>query len=115
MRCRFGRVGNEGVVLSPFGEVARNSWLEIPEHFPRVLLDAFVLMPNHVHGILILAHDKTVDDTGQRGTDGHSADGHGNAVPLQEAFQRPVGGSIPTIIRSYKSAVTYLAARAVRR
>jgi putative transposase len=73
-----------------------------------VLLDAFVVMPNHVHGILILAQDKTVDGTGH-----HGADGHGNAVPLQEAFQRPVSGSIPTAVRSYKSAVTYLAHRAL--
>ena len=58
-------------------------------------------MPNHMHGILILTNR----------VDGNGKDGHGNAVPLHEGFQRPVAGSIPTIVRSYKSAVTYRVGR----
>jgi len=30
-------------------------WHDLPEHYPQIMLDAFVVMPNHVHGILILA------------------------------------------------------------
>ena len=105
MHCLFGRMENGAVLLGPIGQIADSRWREIPSHFPHVLLDAFVVMPNHVHGILIL-------------TRGQGADRHGNAVPLQgmpEGFQRPVAGSIPTIVRSYKSAVTYQAGRILRR
>ena len=45
--------------LSVIGEIADKYWLEIPEHFPFVKLDAHVVMPNHVHGIVII--DKTDD------------------------------------------------------
>ena len=40
--------------LSQFGEVARNLWVEIPEHFKEVSTDEFSVTPNHLHGILII-------------------------------------------------------------
>lgn len=90
MKPVFGVVVNGRMVLNSAGEVADRFWREIPDHFPRAVLDEFVVMPNHVHGLLHLV-DR---DTARR-------------VPLQfEAFSKPVKGSISTIIRSYKSAVT---------
>ena len=97
MRCLFGAIVNGSVRLNVIGRIAMDCWRTIPEHFPNLDLEAFVVMPNHVHGILTIKPD-------------HVADGHGCPVPLQpvERFQRPVAGSIPTVIRSYKQAVTYL-------
>jgi REP element-mobilizing transposase RayT len=40
--------------LSPIGQLAQKYWDEIPNHFPFVKLGAFVVMPNHVHGIIII-------------------------------------------------------------
>ena len=40
--------------LSEVGIIAKRCWLEIPTHFPFVVLNAFVVMPNHVHGIIII-------------------------------------------------------------
>lgn len=40
--------------LSEIGEIAKKFWFEIPNHFPFVKLGAFVVMPNHVHGIVII-------------------------------------------------------------
>ena len=40
--------------LSALGQAARDCWNEIPAHFPFVVLDAFVIMPNHVHGIIVI-------------------------------------------------------------
>ncbi|HRY63644.1 MAG TPA: transposase [Patescibacteria group bacterium] len=45
--------GNK-VILSPIGEMAQKYWLEIPNHFPGAELDYFVIMPNHIHGIIII-------------------------------------------------------------
>ncbi len=42
------------LIPSPLGTIALACWLEIPQHFPFVRLDAFVVMPNHVHGILVI-------------------------------------------------------------
>ena len=49
----FGQCLQDEVCLAPAGLAVLACWLEIPAHF-RVDLDAFVVMPNHVHGILFL-------------------------------------------------------------
>ncbi|WP_224963259.1 hypothetical protein [Geomonas subterranea] len=55
----FGRLvaGDAGVTveLSEAGAAAQSCWLEIPRHFPLVTLDAFIVMPDHLHGILFLS------------------------------------------------------------
>jgi len=89
--CLFGEVVDGAVRLNEVGALVRACWEEIPTHFPNVHLDAFAIMPNHVHGIVWL-----VTSVGAR-----------HAVPVPgERFGRPVSGSIPTIIRSFKAAVT---------
>lgn len=100
--CTFGQIVEGQIRLSPLGQIVRDCWLKIPSHFSYATLDPFVVMPNHLHGILTL----------------QNPNGHGNAVPLPhraEDFQEPVSGSIPTIIRSYKAAVTYTARKSLRR
>jgi REP element-mobilizing transposase RayT len=50
----FGEVIDGRVNLTPLGQATWDCWYAIPEHFPFVLLDEFVAMPNHVHGIVII-------------------------------------------------------------
>ncbi len=50
----FGKIENEEMILSEIGKNAYECWLEIPEHFPFVKLDVHVVMPNHVHGIIVI-------------------------------------------------------------
>ena len=52
--CRFGNVVNGEMVLNEFGTVAYNEWGKLPERFPNFELDAFQIMPNHMHGIILL-------------------------------------------------------------
>ena len=49
----FGNIDNDKIELSEIGCVAQQYWIDIPQHFPFVILDEFVVMPNHIHGILI--------------------------------------------------------------
>ena len=42
------------MTLNDAGKIAHDCWLEIPEHFPNVILHEFIVMPNHVHGIIEL-------------------------------------------------------------
>jgi putative transposase len=51
--CWFGDVREGQVVLSPVGEVVAQEWRKIPRHRPRVTLDEWIVMPDHLHGILI--------------------------------------------------------------
>ncbi|MGB1205808.1 MAG: transposase [Chitinophagales bacterium] len=50
----FGEIRNEDMQLSEMGVLAQKYWYEIPNRFPFVELDAFVVMPNHVHGIIVI-------------------------------------------------------------
>ncbi|OGC82400.1 MAG: hypothetical protein A2V81_02245 [Candidatus Abawacabacteria bacterium RBG_16_42_10] len=50
----FGEITNDRITLSEMGKLAQNCWENIPQHFPYIKLDEFIIMPNHIHGILII-------------------------------------------------------------
>lgn len=52
----FGTIQNQEMQLSEIGKLSAQFWMEIPNHFPFIELGNFVVMPNHVHGILIINH-----------------------------------------------------------
>lgn len=56
-RCDFGRIRSREMFFSELGLTAQREWLQIPAHYERVALDAFVVMPNHLHGIVVLQKD----------------------------------------------------------
>ena len=71
----LGEITNDEMNPSLFGRIAAECWDDLPNHYPHLILDAFVVMPNHVHGILVLddipvraglkpARDDTPDDVG---------------------------------------------------
>jgi len=157
----FGEVSNEKMVLNGIGEVVEKFWLEIPKHFPFVKLGEFVIMPNHMHGILIvqktdaetevspsISAEKPYSSSVETLCEGsvetlcegsvetlcegsvetlcegsvetlcegsvetlHATSLHGNEMPhsgknKKMATISPKKGSLGSIIRSYKSAVT---------
>lgn len=53
----FGEVVDGEMRLNAFGEIVRQAWFDLPNHYGHVELDAFVVMPNHIHGIIILTAD----------------------------------------------------------
>lgn len=98
----FGEVVNKEMILSRFGLVAKQQWEKLPKRFQNIELGAYMIMPNHMHGIILI--------TNGRGTAGSLNDlDHepSRRTPTHERYQKPVRGSIPTMIRSYKSAVSY--------
>jgi putative transposase len=52
--CVLSNIVNDNVVLTEIGTIVDFHWKEIPNHFPGVELDDYVIMPNHVHGIIII-------------------------------------------------------------
>ena len=52
--CSFGEIIDHQMVLSESGKIAFQKWFEIQHHFPFVILDEFVVMPNHIHGIIVI-------------------------------------------------------------
>lgn len=52
--CRFGKIENDEIVLNDFGTIAHNAWIKLIERFPNIEMDVFQIMPNHMHGIIII-------------------------------------------------------------
>ncbi len=99
--CLFGEVVHGEMVLNEYGKIADECWRAIPAHFPFVELGAYVVIPNHVHGVIVIIDDDRVDAkaSARRGA-------IYRAPTTTEKFGKPVKGSLPTIIRTYKAAVT---------
>ncbi len=87
----FGKFQDCSIKLSQVGVLAYLMWNEIKNHTETIISGEYVIMPNHVHGILIL---------------------NGNSgVPGAVAAISPKSGSVSRIVGSYKSAVTKYAHR----
>jgi len=88
----FGKVINEKMRLNELGKVADQYWKEIPIHFQNVELDYYVIMPNHIHGNIII---NPIVETGY--------------IPSNEKrFETPCMASLPLgdIVGKFKAAVT---------
>jgi putative transposase len=94
MRMFFGRVVNEKVKLSAIGQYVEDKWKEIPNHFKNVSLDEFIVMPNHLHGILKLL-GPWEPRLGR------------NDVKKTLTEVGPKAGSLSHIIRCYKGGITF--------
>jgi site-specific DNA-methyltransferase (adenine-specific) len=125
----FGDINNGQMIQSELGLIAEKIWREIPSHFEHVLLDKYIVMPNHIHGILIIQDREEVNFVGATHALSPKFEKSGNhppathallitsnhvgaqhAAPLQKATgSQPWNvkpGSLGAIIRSFKSAVT---------
>jgi putative transposase len=115
--CLLGSVADGQMRISPLGRSAVSCWCGLLEHFPTVTLDAFVVMPNHLHGIILL---KDIDEheafvPAQPGEaclaptdnsvvgEGQGASAAGGVQPSQETGKRP---KLDTIVAAFKSAAT---------
>jgi putative transposase len=56
--CLFGEIADDQMNVNEAGSMVQTAWDELSSHYPGVSTDAFVVMPNHVHGIIMLAPDE---------------------------------------------------------
>jgi putative transposase len=87
----FGEIVDEKMIQNEKGMMAEKCWHAIPDHFPWVILDAFIVMPNHVHGIITV------------GTNDVGANNH---LPLPSKPKHGTSQTIGSIIRGFKIGVT---------
>lgn len=131
----FGEIINRKMELSHLGIIADILWHEIPNHSTNIELGDFVVMPNHIHGILIIDNPKLIQsgdlgDSGNPENLGNVQTGHALSLQNpqnirdssqsqsqsqsqskspaigQKRFQNIGKNTISSIIGSYKSAVT---------
>ncbi len=87
----FGEIAGGTMAINRYGEIARACWLAIPQHFPNVDLDSYIIMPNHMHGILVItdrAHPVGARPVAQDLVGAHPV-GAQHAAPLQKPQQPP--------------------------
>ncbi len=89
--CLFGDIENGEMNLNDAGKMVRTIWDQIPAHYCGVEIDQFVVMPNHIHGIVIIV------GAGPR------------ACPVGEGQPRggaPTGFSLPDVVHRFKTMTT---------
>ncbi len=62
--CLFANVNNEQTTLNQAGQMVYEQWLDLPKRFPESAIDEFTMMPNHLHGILIINDNETTQPVG---------------------------------------------------
>jgi REP element-mobilizing transposase RayT len=96
----FGEIKNGVLKLSDIGKYAHQCWMDIPKHFPFVHLDEFVIMPNHVHGIIVIDKPNVIrcGNTNEKRYGNENDIRHGNEnvetqnfASLQSDFQNESG------------------------
>ncbi len=92
----FGEIESGTMRLNKFGKIAGDLWIEIPAHFKEVSTDEFTVMPNHLHGILIL-EEKMVGNAYMRSHQGNA---------FMHSLQDKTKMLLPKVIQQYKSSVT---------
>ncbi|MES2798646.1 MAG: transposase [Bacteroidota bacterium] len=85
----FGKVINEEMILNEAGKFAEKCWMNIPKHFQNAIIHEFVIMPDHIHGIIELTIRAE------------------NIQPRRvNQFQKLIPGSIGSIVKGFKIGVT---------
>lgn len=88
----FGEIIDEKMILNSNGRIAENYWKQIPKRYQNITLDSYIIMPNHIHGIIII---REVDKTGH--------------CPVTTDNKRGGGakyGLLSKVINSFKGIVT---------
>jgi putative transposase len=95
--CFFGDIINEQMQLSSIGKIAQENWIAIPNHFEHIDIDVYVVMPNHLHGIVVI--NRPIDNSKTRCIASLQTTTNNKFAPLKP-------GSLQAIIHSYKASVT---------
>lgn len=87
----FGEIGNQEMLLNAYGEIAYLTWEKLPSRWPHIQMGAFQIMPNHMHGIIVI-HDSPSGMDTKRG-------------PVSTKVQWAIKPTVGQIVGAYKSCV----------
>jgi len=92
--CLFGHVVNGEMRLNEAGQIAQRCWEDIPHHFPHAVLDTAVVMPNHVHGVIVITEPGRGEASDSR-VCANTPAGLVDASPLRSPMRWPSTGFAP--------------------
>ncbi len=102
----FGEiVDSKQMKLSEIGQYAQKCWSDIPSHFPFVILDAFIVMPDHIHGIIIINKQNINGDMVVWTQNFASLHFASLSVQIKNKFG-PQSQNLASIIRGFKIGIT---------
>jgi len=90
--CLFGEIVNGQMILNEHGKIVEQCWNDLPNHYDNIELDAYVIMPNHFHGIIFI--NDTIDTVDNIGAIDVGAIPVG-AIPVGAIHESPNVGAIP--------------------
>jgi len=90
-KCIFGKITDDHMILNECGQIVEEEWEQTAILHPKIELDAFVVMPNHIHGIIVI-----IDD----------GKGMIHHAPTRREFSKPIANSLSSIVGGFKAAVT---------
>ena len=112
-QCLLGEIVSGVMHPNPIGETVEAIWNNLPRHFPFIELDAFVLMPNHVHGIILItenqfnfrgeAFEQIVSDSQPEYSTLNTSPSFSDNSTLPHGTQ---SGSLGAIVQNFKSVAT---------
>jgi len=94
----FGEIDHGNMVRNEFGDIVVACWSDLPHHFPKIQLDCFIVMPNHIHGLIDITEKLFENPVGAQ----HAAPVPGTTVRNSPRNVQP--GSLAAIVRSFKAA-----------
>lgn len=97
----FGEIREDKMILNNFGRIAEKCWRKIPDHFPNVKLDEFIVMPNHVHGVIWISNPNV-------GNKNFCSLPNACSLPNDQPkpWQTKLSRSLSSIVRGFKIGVT---------
>lgn len=108
---QLARVASGGVVLTALGRIVAQEWARTASARPYVRLDAFVVMPDHVHFVVwiddgrgMACHAHMEDDPGWAGAGGATREGMARHAPTVRAFGQPPARALSSVVGAFKSA-----------
>jgi putative transposase len=106
-KYRFGNIVNREMILNEYGVIAYNEWVKLSERFSNFELDVFQIMPNHMHGIIVL-NDGVANNVGAGFTPAHNTiDGVVNGAGVNPApTNTNTNAPVFDMVGAYKSLVS---------
>ena len=95
----FGEITNGEMILNQYGKIAYKNWADIKNHFDHVELAVFVVMPNHIHGLINIIEPFTAGEARPR-------NGQAYMRPKTNGQENRIKMTLSKIIQQYKASVT---------
>ena len=105
-QCLFGEIINGEMQLSPWGEIVNLHWQNLPKYHRHLELDEFVIMPNHLHGIIVLINHNSVQNSvgaGLADISGKKQTTSQQNAPSPMLQQQNKSKNLPEILRGFKT------------